>query len=127
MNERAQHCLLNEIVGEAAITGETAGKALETGKVLDDIIRKSCNGHFLPPAQTTTAVEEIFVGNLGFYASNLEFCATFPRFHRNIPYRKTIAYFSILPPHLICLVSNNAPTDHGDTVTARFGIPLDQI
>jgi hypothetical protein len=76
MNERAQYSLLNEIVGETAIAREPARKALETGKVLDDIICKSCNGHFLPPAQTTTAVEEIFVGNLGFYASNLEFCAT---------------------------------------------------
>jgi hypothetical protein len=50
MDEGAQHGLLHEIVGEAAIAGEAARKALETGKVLDDIIGESGNGHFLPPA-----------------------------------------------------------------------------
>src|SRR6185503_1725874 len=43
VNERAQHGLLHEIVGEAAIAGEATRKALEAGKVLDDIIRKTCH------------------------------------------------------------------------------------
>jgi hypothetical protein len=50
VNEGAQNGLLHEIVGEAAIAREPACKALKSGKVLDDIIRESRNGHFLPPA-----------------------------------------------------------------------------
>jgi len=67
-------------------------------------------------------VEEIFVGNLGFYASNLEFCATFPRFHRKIQYRKTVAYFSTLRPQFVFYLNNrstdlnNPSTDRGDTM-----------
>jgi hypothetical protein len=48
--------------------------------------------------KATTAVEEIFVGNLGFYASNLEFLATIRDRHRNISHPRTIAAFSILRP-----------------------------